>query len=74
MGGRAADAVPLLGRVLLIALAAHLVILAFEHILSPSPTRHHEMAVETFRRGAYSQLFWGIAVIAGGFIPIARCS
>ena len=23
---------------------AHLVILAFEHLLSPSPTRHHELA------------------------------
>jgi Fe-S-cluster-containing dehydrogenase component/formate-dependent nitrite reductase membrane component NrfD len=71
MGGRADAEVLLLGRILVIALLAHLMILAFEHLLSPSPTRHHEMAVETIRRGAYAQLFWGVAIVAGGFIPIA---
>jgi len=70
MGGRAADAVPLLGTVLAISLLAHLTILAFEHLLSPSPTRHHEMAVETIRRGAYAPLFWGGAVIGGGVLPM----
>jgi hypothetical protein len=63
--------VSILGNVLVTALLAHLVILAFEHILAPSPTRHHEMAVETIRRGAYAQLFWGGAIVAGGLIPIA---
>jgi formate-dependent nitrite reductase membrane component NrfD len=52
------------------ALLAHLVILAFEHLLSPSPTRHHEIAVETIRRGAYARLFWGGTVVAGGLLPI----
>ncbi len=70
MGGRAGDAVAILGNVLVTALLAHLVILAFEHILAPSPTRHHEMAVETIRRGAYAQLFWGGTVVAGGLVPI----
>jgi len=71
MGGASADAVPLLGRLLAASLAAHLVILAFEHLLSPSPTRHHELAVETIRRGAYARLFWGVAVIGGGLVPLA---
>ena len=71
MGDRAANAVPLLGTVLAASLLAHLVILAFEHLLSPSPTRHHEMAVETIRRGAYARLFWGGAVIGGGLVPLA---
>ncbi|HET9263174.1 MAG TPA: NrfD/PsrC family molybdoenzyme membrane anchor subunit [Vicinamibacterales bacterium] len=70
MGGRTAGAVPLLGKVLVAALLAHLVILAFEHLLSPSPTRHHEIAVETIRRGAYARLFWGGTVVAGGLLPI----
>jgi formate-dependent nitrite reductase membrane component NrfD len=71
MGGRAGDSVPVLGNILVTALLAHLVILAFEHLLAPSPTRHHEMAVETIRRGAYARLFWGGAIVAGGLIPIA---
>jgi Fe-S-cluster-containing dehydrogenase component/formate-dependent nitrite reductase membrane component NrfD len=70
IGGRAGDAVPLLGGVLAVSLIAHLVILTFEHLLSPSPTRHHELAVGTIVRGAYARLFWGGAVIAGGLVPI----
>src|SRR5687767_9372080 len=49
MGG--SPALPLLGWVLAGSVMAHLVILAFEHLLSPSPTRHHELATETIRRG-----------------------
>ena len=71
MSGGAADAVPLLGNALAASLLAHLVILAFEHLLSPSPTRHHEMAVDTIRRGPYARLFWGGAVIGGGIVPLA---
>ena len=41
----AANAVPLLGTILAASICAHLVILAFEHLLSPSPSRHHELAV-----------------------------
>ena len=71
MAGRAGDAIPLLGSVLVASLIAHLVILMFEHLLSPSPTRHHEMAVETIRRGPYAPLFWGGAIVGGGIVPLA---
>jgi formate-dependent nitrite reductase membrane component NrfD len=63
--------VPLLARVLAAGLAAHLAILLFEHGLSPSPTRHHELAVRTITRGAYARLFWGFAIVAGGVLPLA---
>ncbi len=42
-----------------------------ENVLSPSPTRHHELAVRTIRRGAYAPLFWGVAIAAGGLLPFA---
>jgi Fe-S-cluster-containing dehydrogenase component/formate-dependent nitrite reductase membrane component NrfD len=71
LGGRdMADTVPLLGSVLVCSLIAHLVILAFEHLLAPSPTRHHELAVQTIRRGAYAPLFWWLAIGAGGIVPL----
>ena len=66
----AANAVPLLGTILAGSIVAHLVILAFEHLLSPSPTRHHELAVHTILRGAYAPLFWGGAIAAGGILPL----
>jgi Fe-S-cluster-containing dehydrogenase component/formate-dependent nitrite reductase membrane component NrfD len=69
LGERAGGGVALLGTVLAGSLLAHLVILAFEHLLAPSPTRHHELAVETIRRGAYARLFWGGAIVAGGLLP-----
>ncbi len=58
--------VPLLA----LSLAVHLVILLFEHVLSPSPTRHHELATATILRGTYSTLFWGVAIAAGGLLPL----
>ncbi|MEO5898322.1 MAG: NrfD/PsrC family molybdoenzyme membrane anchor subunit, partial [Vicinamibacterales bacterium] len=64
------DPAPVLGLILAISVGAHLLILLFEHILSPSPTRHHELATQTFLRGAYSRLFWGGAVGAGGVLPL----
>jgi Fe-S-cluster-containing dehydrogenase component/formate-dependent nitrite reductase membrane component NrfD len=70
MGAAAADAVPALAMVLAASLVAHLTILIFEHLLAPSPTRHHELAVETIRRGAYATLFWGGAITAGGVAPL----
>jgi Fe-S-cluster-containing dehydrogenase component/formate-dependent nitrite reductase membrane component NrfD len=71
MGSRSADALPMLGWLLAGSVAAHVVILAFEHLLSPSPTRHHELATRTITHGAYARLFWGAAVVAGGLLPIA---
>jgi Fe-S-cluster-containing dehydrogenase component/formate-dependent nitrite reductase membrane component NrfD len=55
---------------LALSVAAHLIILLFEHVLTPSPTRHHELATQTFLRGAYSSLFWGVAIAAGGLLPL----
>jgi Fe-S-cluster-containing dehydrogenase component/formate-dependent nitrite reductase membrane component NrfD len=69
-GRREADTVPFLVAMLAWSLVAHLVILAFEHLLAPSPTRHHELAVETIRRGPFARLFWGGAVVAGGLLPL----
>jgi Fe-S-cluster-containing dehydrogenase component/formate-dependent nitrite reductase membrane component NrfD len=68
--GDAEALVPVLGRILAVALGAHLVILLFEYALTRSPTRHHELAVRTITRGAYARLFWGIAILAGGLLPI----
>lgn len=70
MGGDAAAAVAWLGRVLAISVVAHLVILMFEHVLAPSPTRHHELAVAAITRGAYSRIFWGAAIVGGGVLPV----
>jgi len=44
-------------------------ILLFENVLTPSATRHHELAVRTIRRGAFAPLFWGLAIAAGGVLP-----
>ena len=69
-GERAAGAVPVLGTTLIASIIAHLVILVFEHVFSPSPTRHHELATHTIVKGAYARLFWGAAVIGGGVLPV----
>ena len=53
------------------SLLAHVLILIFENVLSPSPTRHHELAVRTITHGPYSRLFWGLAIVAGGVVPMA---
>jgi len=62
---------PLLGWILAGSLVLHIAILLFENVLSPSPTRHHELAVRTIRRGAYAPLFWGVAIVGGGIVPLA---
>ena len=48
-----------------------MLILLFENVLAPSPSRHHELAVQTIRRGAYASLFWGVAIAGGGLLPLA---
>jgi Fe-S-cluster-containing dehydrogenase component/formate-dependent nitrite reductase membrane component NrfD len=68
--GNGGGVVALLGQILAVGIAAHVVILLFEHLLSPSPTRHHELAVRTITRGAYSRLFWGGAIVGGGVVPV----
>jgi len=69
LGEGAAASRPFLGWVLAGSLLAHVLILIFENVLAPSPTRHHELAVETIRRGPYAALFWGLAIVAGGLVP-----
>jgi formate-dependent nitrite reductase membrane component NrfD len=56
---------------LAIAAAAHLIILLLEHVFTPSPTVHHELAVRAIRRGPYATLFWLGAIGLGCLAPIA---
>ena len=45
------------------SLLLHVLILLFENVLAPSPTRHHELAVRTrSARGPFAPLFWGGAI------------
>jgi Fe-S-cluster-containing dehydrogenase component/formate-dependent nitrite reductase membrane component NrfD len=53
---------------------AHMTILALEHLLTPSPTVHHELAVRAIRYGAYRQLFWVGALGFGGLAPVLLVS
>jgi Fe-S-cluster-containing dehydrogenase component/formate-dependent nitrite reductase membrane component NrfD len=66
-----AGVAPILASTLFGAVAAHLLLLAFEHLLSPSPSVHHKLAAGTILRGAYARLFWGGAIVAGGLLPLA---
>jgi Ni/Fe-hydrogenase subunit HybB-like protein len=67
-GGAAAR---MLATALFCALAVHLMFLVFENLLTPSPTRHHELALQAIRRGPYARLFWGLAMGLGGVVPLA---
>jgi Fe-S-cluster-containing dehydrogenase component/formate-dependent nitrite reductase membrane component NrfD len=71
IGAPAGTATPVLAWVVIGSVVAHLVFLLFEHVLSPSPTTHHELATATILRGAYARLFWGGAILAGGVLPVA---
>jgi Ni/Fe-hydrogenase subunit HybB-like protein len=53
-----------------LAAVAHLAILTLEHLLAPSPTLGHELAVRAIRSGAYARLFWIGAMGCGGAAPI----
>ena len=55
---------------LAMAALGHVSILILEHLLSPSPTLHHELAVRAVRSGAYRQLFWVGALGLGGLAPL----
>jgi formate-dependent nitrite reductase membrane component NrfD len=48
----------------------HLAILVVEHVLAPSPTLGHDLAVKAIRRGAYARLFWLGAIGLGGVAPM----
>ncbi len=71
VAGAEDSALALLGWVLAGSLLLHILILLFENVLAPSPSRHHELAVLTIRRGAYAPLFWGVAIAGGGLLPLA---
>jgi Fe-S-cluster-containing dehydrogenase component/formate-dependent nitrite reductase membrane component NrfD len=68
-----ADAATIRALALALALASvtHLSILVLEHLVTPSPTVHHELAVRAVRSGPYSALFWIGALGMGGLVPIA---
>jgi Fe-S-cluster-containing dehydrogenase component/formate-dependent nitrite reductase membrane component NrfD len=65
-----AAVVAALGWTLALASAVHLLILVLDHLLTPSPTLHHELAVRAIRDGAYARLFWIGALGLGGIAPI----
>jgi Fe-S-cluster-containing dehydrogenase component/formate-dependent nitrite reductase membrane component NrfD len=71
IAGTGDDVRRFLGWTLAASLLLHVLILLFENVLSPSPSRHHELAVTTIRRGAHAPLFWGGAIAAGGVLPLA---
>ncbi len=60
----------MLALTLLGAMIVHLAFISVENLLTPSPTRHHELAVHAIRSGPFARLFWGGAMIAGGIVPI----
>src|SRR5262245_51233856 len=55
---------------LAVGLLAHLAIVSAEHLLLPSPTRHHALATAAIRRGPYARTFCfasiGAALAAAG--------
>jgi Fe-S-cluster-containing dehydrogenase component/formate-dependent nitrite reductase membrane component NrfD len=55
---------------LAIASSVHLFILVLEHLLVPSATLHHELAVRAIRQGAFKHMFWIGALGLGGVAPI----
>jgi len=58
-----------LGWILAGSLLMHVLILLFENVLTPSATKHHDLAVRTIRQGAFAPLFWGVAIGGGGILP-----
>ena len=59
-----------LGQVILWGMAVHLVIIIFECLVQEAPTRHHERATALITEGRFKNLFWAVAVLGGGFLPI----
>lgn len=59
-----------LGSMLVVCLTAHVLLLIFENVLAPSPTRHHDLAVRAVRSGSFANLFWSGALLGGGLLPV----
>jgi Fe-S-cluster-containing dehydrogenase component/formate-dependent nitrite reductase membrane component NrfD len=70
LAGGSAETIRFLGITLACAALGHVSILILEHLLSPSPTLNHELAVRAVRSGAYKQLFWYGALGLGGLAPL----
>ena len=70
VAGGEPDTIRALALTLAFCSLAHMAILALEHLLTPSPTIHHELAVRVIRYGVYRQLFWAGALGLGGLAPI----
>jgi formate-dependent nitrite reductase membrane component NrfD len=68
-GGEAAT-IRTLGLTLAFAALSHLILLVLEHLLTPSPTMNHELAVRAVRYGEYRMLFWVGALGLGGVAPL----
>ena len=69
LGGEA-ETIRALALALALASLAHLAILVLEHLLTPSPTINHDLAVRAVRSGRYSLLFWVGALGMGGLAPL----
>src|SRR5262249_2624160 len=61
---RSPELTPAIASTLAIALAVHLALIVFEHVVAPSPTRHHQLAAVAIRGGAFASLFWSGAIAA----------
>ena len=70
VGTPSPELVRVLAWTLFASVAVHLMLILFENVLAVSPTMHHELAVQTIRRGAYARLFWGLAIGIGGLLPL----
>lgn len=76
-----AGGIALLGWILAWALGIHVAFIAFEYLLAPSATRHHELAVTAIRQGAFAPIFWGgaiacavLSVVAAPFATVSQGS
>jgi Fe-S-cluster-containing dehydrogenase component/formate-dependent nitrite reductase membrane component NrfD len=58
-----------LGLALAGASVFHVSLLALEHVLTPSPSVHHELANRAIRYGVFRRLFWTGAIGLGGIAP-----
>jgi len=70
LAGGAPATIRTLALTLAFSAAAHVSILILEHLLLPSPTLNHELAVRAVRSGVYSRLFWLGALGLGGVAPL----
>ncbi|HEV8662107.1 MAG TPA: NrfD/PsrC family molybdoenzyme membrane anchor subunit [Candidatus Methylomirabilis sp.] len=68
--GASPAAIGTLRGVLGIGVAVHLLVLLAEHCVSHHPTADGKMASQLIVRGPFRRLFWGGAVLAGGFLPL----